>query len=57
MIILPQDSVSTHTACSMIAGLVGAAFATPADVIKSRMMNQPIDERGKGRGMLLIVNS
>jgi hypothetical protein len=32
---------------SMCAGLVGAIMATPADVIKTRIMNQPTDERGR----------
>lgn len=32
---------------SMCAGLIGATMATPADVIKTRVMNQPTDERGR----------
>lgn len=32
---------------SMCAGLVGAIMATPADVIKTRVMNQPTDEHGR----------
>lgn len=31
----------------MCAGLVGAIMATPADVIKTRVMNQPTDELGR----------
>lgn len=31
----------------MCAGLVGAVMATPADVIKTRVMNQPIDAAGR----------
>lgn len=31
----------------MCAGLVGATMATPADVIKTRIMNQPTDESGR----------
>jgi solute carrier family 25 (mitochondrial uncoupling protein), member 27 len=32
---------------SVCAGLVGATMATPADVIKTRVMNQPTDEKGR----------
>lgn len=32
---------------STIAGFVAAVLSTPADVIKSRVMNQPMDENGK----------
>jgi len=32
---------------SMCAGLTASVLSTPADVIKSRMMNQPVDESGK----------
>ncbi len=31
-----------------MAGFVGATMACPADVVKSRMMNQPTDGRGRG---------
>ena len=34
---------------SFSAGLVSAALGCPADVIKTRMMNQPLDESGKGK--------
>lgn len=33
---------------AMIAGLAGAVLSTPADVVKSRMMNQPVDKAGRG---------
>ncbi|EDW63534.1 mitochondrial uncoupling protein 4 [Drosophila virilis] len=33
---------------AMIAGLSGAVLSTPADVVKSRMMNQPVDKAGRG---------
>nr|CAH0108935.1 unnamed protein product [Daphnia galeata] len=42
------DLTTYDTAKSMCAGLVGAIMATPADVIKTRIMNQPTDERGRG---------
>ena len=32
----------------MSAGLVSAVLGTPADVIKTRIMNQPLDKNGKG---------
>ena len=32
----------------MSAGLVSAILGTPADVIKTRIMNQPLDKNGKG---------
>ena len=32
----------------MGAGLVSAILGTPADVIKTRMMNQPVGPDGKG---------
>ncbi|KAH8413955.1 hypothetical protein KR009_007261 [Drosophila setifemur] len=39
---------------SMCAGLVASVLSNPADVIKSRMMNQPVDANG---GNLLYKNS
>ena len=33
---------------STSAGFVSAVLGTPADVIKTRMMNQPLNEVGKG---------
>jgi hypothetical protein len=36
--------------CVGIAGLVAATFGTPADVIKTRVMNQPTDPMS-GRGL------
>jgi solute carrier family 25 uncoupling protein 27 len=38
----------THTAASAVAGLAAALMGTPADVIKARMMNQPLDSMGRG---------
>ncbi|XP_046462018.1 mitochondrial uncoupling protein 4-like [Daphnia pulex] len=43
-----KDTSLVHIMSSMCAGLVGAIMATPADVIKTRVMNQPTDERGRG---------
>lgn len=33
---------------AMIAGFTSAVLSTPADVVKSRVMNQPTDEKGRG---------
>ncbi|KAL7044918.1 hypothetical protein ACKWTF_002103 [Chironomus riparius] len=44
---LPDDHV-VHIISSICAGLVAAILATPADVIKTRVMNQPIDDLGRG---------
>ena len=43
----PESRV-THVMSSIVSGLVAATMGTPADVIKTRVMNQPFDERGKG---------
>ncbi|KAH8404890.1 hypothetical protein KR222_009279, partial [Zaprionus bogoriensis] len=33
---------------AMTAGLMGAILSVPADVVKSRVMNQPVDDNGRG---------
>ena len=38
----------THGLSSLVAGLAAATLGTPADVIKARVMNQPVDHRGRG---------
>ena len=39
----------THTHIySAVSGLTSALLGTPADVIKSRIMNQPYDDSGRG---------
>ncbi|XP_057660917.1 mitochondrial uncoupling protein 4-like isoform X2 [Diorhabda carinulata] len=43
-----EDRWLLHSLSSMIAGFAGAVLSTPADVIKSRVMNQPTDKQGKG---------
>jgi len=43
-----KDNSVTHCLSSACAGLVGATMGTPADVVKARIMNQPIDANGKG---------
>lgn len=42
------DTSATHALASLAAGLVAATFGTPADVIKTRVMNQPTDAQGRG---------
>lgn len=43
---LPDDHV-VHIMSSICAGLVAALLGTPADVVKTRVMNQPTDEIGR----------
>uniref|UniRef100_A0A8D8UVR3 Mitochondrial uncoupling protein 4 n=1 Tax=Cacopsylla melanoneura TaxID=428564 RepID=A0A8D8UVR3_9HEMI len=42
------DSHLTHIMASGMAGLVAATMGTPADVVKTRIMNQPTDKHGRG---------
>ncbi|XP_039289697.1 mitochondrial uncoupling protein 4 isoform X4 [Nilaparvata lugens] len=42
------DSHLTHVLASGCAGLVAATMGTPADVVKTRVMNQPTDLEGRG---------
>ncbi|NWX37653.1 UCP4 protein, partial [Notiomystis cincta] len=44
------DNSVTHSISSACCGLVAAVLGTPADVVKTRVMNQPRD--GQGRGLL-----
>ena len=37
---MDKDSKLTHFIAAAIGGFMGAAFSSPADVIKSRYMNQ-----------------
>lgn len=41
------DCHSVHVMSSICAGLVAATMGTPADVIKTRIMNQPTDASGR----------
>ena len=47
---LDAAAASTHLAAAVCAGFLSALAASPADVIKSRLMNQPRDEH-TGRGL------
>ena len=42
------DGPAAHAMSSLGAGFVAASLGTPADVIKTRVMNQPLDARGRG---------
>nr|XP_033791486.1 mitochondrial uncoupling protein 4 [Geotrypetes seraphini] len=43
-----QDGILCHSIASLCSGLIAAILGTPADVIKSRIMNQPRDKQGRG---------
>ncbi|XP_072355200.1 mitochondrial uncoupling protein 4 isoform X1 [Scyliorhinus torazame] len=43
-----KDNSLCHGLSSVCAGLVAASLGTPADVIKSRIMNQTRDKQGRG---------
>ncbi|XP_060522015.1 mitochondrial uncoupling protein 4 isoform X2 [Cylas formicarius] len=43
-----SDNHFVHVMASCCAGFVAASMGTPADVIKTRVMNQPLDDRGRG---------
>ncbi|XP_050740886.1 mitochondrial uncoupling protein 4C isoform X2 [Drosophila biarmipes] len=42
-----EDGLELRFISSMCAGLMASVLSTPADVVKSRMMNQPLDKNGK----------
>lgn len=41
------DCHTVHIMASICAGLVAAGLGTPADVVKTRIMNQPTDANGR----------
>jgi len=43
-----DDRWTTHAVSSGCAGLAAATMGTPADVVKARVMNQPLDKAGRG---------
>ncbi|XP_029426073.1 mitochondrial uncoupling protein 4 isoform X2 [Nannospalax galili] len=43
-----EENITTHGLSSLCSGLVASILGTPADVIKSRIMNQPRDKQGRG---------
>ncbi|XP_054239677.1 mitochondrial uncoupling protein 4 [Indicator indicator] len=42
------DNSLIHSVASCCSGLVAAVLGTPADVVKTRIMNQPRDKHGRG---------
>ncbi|CAH0397961.1 unnamed protein product [Chilo suppressalis] len=49
------DNALLHAAAAFSAGFVAAVLGTPADVMKTRLMNQPVGPDGRGklyRGMI-----
>jgi len=40
--------VSTHLSASIMAGFLATIASSPFDVVKSRVMNQPVDAQGRG---------
>lgn len=42
-----EKESTAHHHCSACSGLIGAALGTPLDVVKTRVMNQPTDERAR----------
>ncbi|KAG7302831.1 hypothetical protein JYU34_012811 [Plutella xylostella] len=50
-----EDNAIVHFAAAFNAGFVAAVVGTPADVMKTRLMNQPVGPDGRGtlyRGMI-----
>ncbi|GFT62406.1 mitochondrial uncoupling protein 4 [Trichonephila clavipes] len=43
-----KDNWLTHMLASSCSGLIAATLGTPADVVKTRIMNQPTDNTGRG---------
>lgn len=41
------DCHTVHVLSSICAGFVAAIMGTPADVVKTRIMNQPTDDKGR----------
>jgi hypothetical protein len=41
-------SVATHFGASIMAGFLSTIASSPLDVVKSRVMNQPVDANGRG---------
>ena len=43
-----EEGLALHAVSSMIAGVTTALVTSPIDLVKTRMMNQPLDEAGRG---------
>jgi solute carrier family 25 uncoupling protein 27 len=44
---IAQDNIYAHTLASIMSGLSATALSCPADVVKTRMMNQAADKEGR----------
>ncbi|GKA58925.1 mitochondrial uncoupling protein 3 [Tanacetum coccineum] len=44
---IANDNIFAHTLASMMSGLSATTISCPADVVKTRMMNQAVNENGK----------
>jgi hypothetical protein len=42
------SEVKTHLSASIMAGFLATIASSPFDVVKSRVMNQPVDAQGRG---------
>lgn len=45
---LRESSVITHFSASLMAGFMATIASSPADVIKTRVMSQPVGPDGRG---------
>lgn len=44
-----EEGVALHLVTAVTAGFVGALCSSPFDVVKSRVMNQPLAADGTGK--------
>ena len=44
---MDAKSPLTHTFCSLVSAGVSILFCNPADVVRTRIYNQPFDEKGQ----------
>lgn len=45
---IKEDGLPLHVAAALISGYVSTVASSPFDVVKSRLMGQPVDASGKG---------
>lgn len=53
--IITQDGLPLHTCTAFVSGFIATVASSPFDVVKSRVMGQPVDAQGKDtlyRGMV-----